>query len=277
MGFDPRHWRPAPGSRPVTTNGEALLAENEALRREVRALRLQLELLLQQGRRPAQPGVAAEPARRRAPDVTTAASFGISAALVERWGEALARHPRWRELRIGPPGGLRDLIAVQQRQSWNPALTLEQDLDRRIPGLGTELGAALRGPHSRVRWAVRAAFAVYGPSALEWLGDEPLRVVEELLRRVEQLERRRSTGRQQRRAGTRTGNFSDAAEPAARAPGAPADPRRQALALLGLEAGASPQAIKRAYRRLAKIHHPDLGGDVALFHRLDAAYRLLLS
>jgi curved DNA-binding protein CbpA len=34
--------------------------------------------------------------------------------------------------------------------------------------------------------------------------------------------------------------------------------------------------IKRAYRRLAKAHHPDLGGDATAFHRLDAAYRLLM-
>ena len=47
MGFDPRRWRPSSGSRPLTTNVEALLAENEALRREVRSLRLQLELVLQ--------------------------------------------------------------------------------------------------------------------------------------------------------------------------------------------------------------------------------------
>jgi curved DNA-binding protein CbpA len=49
-----------------------------------------------------------------------------------------------------------------------------------------------------------------------------------------------------------------------------------ALRLLGLEPGASIAAIKRAYRRLAKAHHPDVGGDVAAFHRLDAAYRLLI-
>jgi curved DNA-binding protein CbpA len=34
--------------------------------------------------------------------------------------------------------------------------------------------------------------------------------------------------------------------------------------------------IKRAYRRLAKAHHPDLGGDAKAFHRLEAAYRLLM-
>jgi curved DNA-binding protein CbpA len=45
---------------------------------------------------------------------------------------------------------------------------------------------------------------------------------------------------------------------------------------LGLEHGATPRAIKRAYWRLAKAHHPDLGGDPEAFHRLDAAYRLLM-
>jgi curved DNA-binding protein CbpA len=48
------------------------------------------------------------------------------------------------------------------------------------------------------------------------------------------------------------------------------------LQLLGLEVGASPQAIKRAYWRLAKTHHPDLGGDAEAFRRIDAAYRLLM-
>ena len=267
MGFDPRRWTPAGGSRPITTNVEALLAENDALRREVRALRLQLELLLHGGQA-----------------VTTAATFGITPERVERWGRAMARHPQWQELRIGPPGGLKELIEAQRKRWWNPALELEQELDRRAPGLGAELGEALRGPHSRVRWAVRAAFALYGPSGKEWLEDEPLRVVEELLRRT--------AGRQQRRKGTRTGNFSGAggaagsgdpkASQGARSTSASgssvgSDPRHQALELLGLECGASLQAIKRAYRRLAKQHHPDLGGDVELFHRLDAAYRLLIA
>ncbi len=46
--------------------------------------------------------------------------------------------------------------------------------------------------------------------------------------------------------------------------------------LLGLEPGASVAAIKRAYWNLARAHHPDLGGDVEAFRRLDAAYRSLL-
>jgi DnaJ-domain-containing protein 1 len=125
---------------------------------------------------------------------------------------------------------------------------------------------------------VRAAFAVYGPSALEWLSDEPLRVVEELLRRTEQLERRSSRSQRRQRKGTRTENVSGTgASGGPNASQGGRDPRQQALELLGLEAGASLQAIKRAYRRLAKAHHPDLGGDVERFHRLDAAYRLLIA
>lgn len=256
MGFDPRRWQPpaarraGPG-RGVTANVETLLAENDALRREVRSLRLQLEALLEHQR------------------VTASPSHGLTAARLERWGRAMACHPRWRELRIGPPGGLRGLIDELRSHWWNPQLSLEEELDRRAPGLGAELAEALVGPHSRARWAVRAAFAVYGPRALEWLDEEPLRVVDELLRRA-------GAGR---RRGTRTQNHSQATDASASdapAAEAQADPRSQALRLLGLEPGATPQAIKRAYRRLAKAHHPDLGGDVEAFHRLDAAYQLLI-
>jgi hypothetical protein len=253
---------------------------------------------------------------------------------VERWSRALACHPRWQALRIGPPGGLRGLEEELRRRWWNPGLSLEQELDRRCPGLGHELIDALRGPHSRGRWVVRVAFALYGPRAPEWLSEEPLRVVDELLQRVQQLERRAGTG--PRQGGTRTANASGAEGPerggrradsrsdeggakqsgprgrqAAGSGGArqqrdgqkpppgaggheqgqqrsgnrsqagrrrppSADPRSDALALLGLEPGATAAAIKRAYRRLAKTHHPDLGGDAESFLRLDAAYRSLL-
>ncbi|MEB3319120.1 MAG: J domain-containing protein [Cyanobacteriota bacterium] len=343
MGFDPRHWRTPSRGRPITANVDALLAENELLRQEVRALRLALERLCAQ-------------ASQR---VTASATFGPTAERVDRWCQAMARHPSWTALRVGPPGGLRALLEDLRRRWWNPALTLEEELDRRNPGLGTELTAALRGPHSRGRWAVRAAFALYGPRAMEWLSEEPLRVVEELGQRVERLERRQGPGSGQRREadvgtgpepgrgqeqgrgpgagasagegaaatgagpghqggrrGTRTANHtqghrqesrrassaraagtgtgvrssgagagqdtgkdrgagaSAGSEPAA---GPSPDSRRwEALRLLGLEPGATPRAIKRAYWRLAKAHHPDLGGDPQAFHRLDAAYRLLL-
>jgi hypothetical protein len=268
MGFDPRRWRSPPRSRPITANVEALLAENEALRREIWALRQQLEQQRSRG-----------PTR-----VTSGAAPVLTLQEVERWCQAMARHPAWGSLRVGPPGGLRGLMEDLRLQWWNPALSLEEELNRHNPGLGTELTAALRGPHSRGRWAVRAAFALYGPRAMEWLNDEPLRVVEELRQRVERLEQRQGQGQ---RRGTRTENHSQAnqsqsqgqTDPSGgpRPGGTPGtDPRREALRLLGLEVGASPQAIKRAYWRLAKTHHPDLGGDAEAFRRIDAAYRLLM-
>jgi DnaJ-domain-containing protein 1 len=308
MGFDPRQWRTTPGSRPITANVEALLAENEALRREVRALRQRLAVLLDQGRNQGHDQGRGSSQRRGSPNPEPR----LTPVMVERWCAAMACHPGWTALRVGPPGGLRGLVDVLRRHWWNPSLSLEEELDRQIPGLGTELTAALRGPHSRGRWAVRAAFALYGPRAAEWLSEEPLRVVAELAQRVDQLERRQASRPGQgpgRRPGTRTANHSEAQNqdsgrtsgsgagarggpssgakappPGAGAPSAeepvarpPLDPQhRQALRLLGLEPGASPQAIKRAYWRLAKAHHPDLGGDPEAFHRLEAAYRLLV-
>lgn len=265
MGFDPRRWRPAPGSRPVTANLDGLLAENAALQREVRQLRQQLEQLRQLRQPRPQDGGSR---------VSNGAAPTITPQLVERWGQAMARHPGWSGLRIGPPGGLRGLVEELRAQAWNPALGLEEELNRQQAGLGTELAAALRGPHSRCRWAVRAAFALYGPRASEWLSDEPWRVVAELRRRLD---------RQEQRRGTRTANHSSSGgpsrepsrEPTPKPP--PPDPRCEALRLLGLEAGASRALIKLAYRQLAKNHHPDLGGDAEAFLRLDDAYRLLMA
>jgi hypothetical protein len=280
MGFDPRRWQRPHQGRPITANVDALLAENEALRQEVWALRQQLERLR----------------AREASRVSASSAPGVTAERVKRWCDAMERHPAWRALRVGPPGGLRALVEELRRHWWNPSLTLEEELNRQISGLGAELAIALRGPHSRGRWAVRAAFALYGPRAVEWLSEEPLRVVAELSQRVERLDRR-----QGQRRGTRTANHSQGprrdtagsaggTEGGGRSPGSGAeasaaqpaggpslDPRRlKALLLLGLEAGATPQAIKRAYWRLAKAHHPDLGGDPEAFHRLEAAYRLLV-
>jgi hypothetical protein len=50
----------------------------------------------------------------------------------------------------------------------------------------------------------------------------------------------------------------------------------QARALLGVDQHASPEDVRRAYRRLARTHHPDAGGDAAAFHRLQQAVAVLL-
>lgn len=46
--------------------------------------------------------------------------------------------------------------------------------------------------------------------------------------------------------------------------------------MLQLPGTADGDDVKRAYRRLAREHHPDLGGDSATFHRLRQAYERLV-
>ena len=56
------------------------------------------------------------------------------------------------------------------------------------------------------------------------------------------------------------------------------DPQRvAALSVLGLEWGASKQAIKQAHRRLVKQHHPDVGGTAEAFRRVNDAYQFLVA
>jgi hypothetical protein len=119
---------------------------------------------------------------------------------VRQWAEALSSHPRWRELRLGsrlegdPAAGgclelgLQALLDDLRSRSHNPALELEEALDRRSPGLGAELRWALAGPASRAKAAVRAAFALHGPRAADRLSADPQAVVEELLAAVARLE-----------------------------------------------------------------------------------------
>lgn len=44
---------------------------------------------------------------------------------------------------------------------------------------------------------------------------------------------------------------------------------------LGVKTSATPDEIKRAYRKLASQHHPDKGGDVKKFQEIEEAYRTL--
>lgn len=46
-------------------------------------------------------------------------------------------------------------------------------------------------------------------------------------------------------------------------------------ATLGVSKTAGPDEIKKAYRKLASKHHPDKGGDTAMFQKIEEAYRIL--
>ena len=281
MGFDPRRWSSPPRQpRPVTSNLEGLLAENQALRQEVQQLRRRLAQLERLDRYPRSAGPTG--AESQAPPRVTVVQ-------VRRWGERLARQSGWTELRSGgDDSGLRGLIEALNRGSFHPHLTLEQRLDRLAPSLGADLQQALAGPLTKKRLAVLAAFGLYGISASEWLDDDPARVVADLRQRQQRLEGPGSQHRQGRRTRsdqratdrqTRGQTHGQSHHQAAAEQAPPdADPRRlEALQVLGLRWGASREAIKAAHRRLVKRHHPDMGGQAADFHRINAAYQLLLA
>lgn len=252
MGFDPRQWGPSSDARAaqrVTSNVEALLAENEALRREVR--RLQRELERQRYRQRHQQWVQ-PPRWQEEPSASPAPR--VSAEQVRHWGEAMARQAGWADLR---QSGLEALVDRLNRNSFHPQLSLEQRLDRLVSGLGTDLMKAVGIKVTKKRAAVLAAFALYGVRASEWLDEDPARVVAELRQRLRPNSSRRT--RTDQRSTDQRSSDSDA------------------LAVLGLQAGASQEAIKRAFRHLVKQHHPDMGGSAEAFRRVTEAYQRLVA
>ncbi|MEO5378795.1 MAG: DnaJ domain-containing protein [Magnetococcus sp. DMHC-6] len=52
--------------------------------------------------------------------------------------------------------------------------------------------------------------------------------------------------------------------------------RSEALMVLGLEESVTVSVIKSRYRELVKQHHPDQGGEVEMFHKIQAAAEVLL-
>ena len=249
MGFDPRHWSERshqPRGERITSNVDALLAENDALRREVQRLTKELE-------------------QRRWPEHSSSRqeTTHISRDQVQAWAELLSQQPGWNTLR---PRSLELLINRLNRSGFPSQLTLQQRLDRLVSGLGTDLIEAVGGLSKTSTLAVLAAFALYGVRASEWLDEDPGRVVFELCRRQEQS---RSSGDGRRtRTDQRSSDRSDTPQQS--------DSRADAFAVLELVPEASPDQIKQAHRRLVKLHHPDMGGSADAFRRINEAYQLLV-
>ena len=263
MGFDPRQ------QQRVTTNVDSLLAENDALRREVQRLNRELDRLRLRDQRDSNQSQSSTGTPRR-----------ITDGQVLRWGQAMARQPGWIGLRSD---GLERLIERLNSSGFPSRLTLQQRLDRLVSGLGTDLMAALASSPRKTRGAVQAAFALYGVRASEWLEEDPRRVVMDLCRQqeldadsggsgqTEETWRGRRT-RTDRRSTDRRSTDRRGTQPDVGSWGA----RSEALKVLGLESGATQQMIRKAYRRLVKQHHPDVGGSKAAFRRVHEAYQLLL-
>ena len=268
MGFDPRQWSPSSSARDdrnrpkhgerVTSNVEALLRENDSLRREVQRLHRELDRL----HRKQWPRPKRDPAsdqNRRQPSVH------VSREQIHRWGNSLAMQTGWNALR---QQGLEALIDQLNRSSFHSQLNLRERLDRVVSGFGTDLLAAVGSRSTKKSAAVLAAFALYGVRASEWLDEDPRRVVTELRQRQQQPGSGARRTRSDQRATDR--ESTDEAQPGSW------DRRSEALAVLGLKAGASQASIKKAFRKLVKQHHPDLGGSAEAFRRVNDAYQLLM-
>ena len=253
----------------MTSNVEALLAENDALRREVARLQRELERW-QRGR------------AGREQTSSTESSARVRPAQVQAWGTALAAQPGWTALR---QSSLNALVDQLNRAGFPAHLTLQQRLDRLAPGLGRDLMAAIGPRASKKTAAVLAAFALYGVRASEWLDEDPRRVVADLRQRVPSGSTSGSGPRsrngannsqgQQNSRGRRTRSDRRRSDRVDDAP--PRGSRAAALAVLGLQADAGPDAIKAAFRQLVKRHHPDVGGSADAFRRVSEAYQQLIS
>ena len=219
MGGERRTWVRSHAAGPrITSNSDALQAENYLLRQEVLRLRQQLDRResrppaaeawsrrspVTSGAAPAQAATANYATANYAPPNSAAANSAaaVTADQVRRWGEAMTRHRRWHQLRVGaiawhspqgrasaPGRGLKGLIDQLLGAPSDTAAAFEQQLERRWPGLGEYLRGALQGPASKARLAVRAAFAMLGPTAASRLDVEPLAVVELLIEAIGVLE-----------------------------------------------------------------------------------------
>jgi hypothetical protein len=144
-----------------------------------------------------------------------------------------------------------DRVQPTQATSWL--------LNQRSPGLGDSFTALTKGLRGRLPLVIEAAFLLFGERAVAMLSTDPAQVVKTLLTEV-------ARASEPTKAATRQ-FFSDFFS------GKTA--LLQARQVLGVGPDATVEEIKQAYRRLARQHHPDAGGDAEQFHRIQQAYEVL--
>ncbi len=170
--------------------------------------------------------------------------------------KTLERFMRQGACRTGPSPGVSNV-----RTDW-----LDMSLDH---ASGRVRGRVLQGSHAG------SELDGLGPSELGVVYGECLRDDPEGARLLEAyLERRFGSGWSAQAAFRRARESSDSGGGRGRA-SAPMS-REEALAVLGLEPGASRQEILDAHRRLIQRIHPDRGGSSALAAQVNQAKRLLL-
>lgn len=273
---------------------DQLVLENESLRRQVQTLSEQLRLAQAAG-------------SAFGPDTAKAWAKAFEQADPKAWRELRAGAWTWNDEKGRPTGGglaglVLDLTATpgddsQARLNWDmeenrrermrnariAAGDTSQPYQRRPypprfrcqlavcswldqqghPGLGATVRQLKQGLRdgSKASLLVDAAFALWKEEAVAKLSGDPLVALKELREAVTDSALKDFN----------FGSFADAFLGSIRDGQRKADARRT----LGVADEADADAIKAAYRRLARVHHPDAGGDAEQFSKVAAAYSLL--
>lgn len=119
---------------------------------------------------------------------------------------------------------------------------------------------------TRVKCIIEICFLLYGQDAVRMITTEPAEVLKRISREVA-----RANGPASEAAFKR---FADHFKQGGFMPHH--DKRHSAYSVLGVDASASSEEIKAAYRAKAKVHHPDAdGGDADAFRAVNEAYATL--
>jgi hypothetical protein len=140
--------------------------------------------------------------------------------------------------------------------------SLSWELDQRHPGLGKSLDALTKGLRGRLRLVIEISFVLYGTEAVDRLTNTPEAVLTDIRDRCRTLD---DVG-----FGDAWARFADLLN------GGKEQKQAEARKVLGVDAAATPEVIKAAYRQLAKQCHPDTAtGDAETFARVASAYEVL--